>query len=79
MLRELSSFTSPSYIILRSQSTSASSRSETGGMVEVDYEWLKQSRPIRIHARAVGSGTSSSGVTKRVHFQRHGQGKLEHV
>jgi hypothetical protein len=55
-------------------------------MVEVDYDWLKQSRPMRIHARAIptpndntnagGTEPISSGVSKIIHFQRHGQGKL---
>ncbi|KAL7530685.1 hypothetical protein ACHAWF_003470 [Thalassiosira exigua] len=44
---------------------------------EGDYEWLKRSRPIRIHARLLrpkGNLIGSSKVTKIVHFQRHGQG-----
>ena len=45
-----------------------------------DYEWLKKSRPMRIHARLLSPNgeenniIKSSAVTKIVHFQRHGQG-----
>ena len=45
-----------------------------------DYEWLKRSRPMRIHARLLhpnrdgGNLIGSPKVTKIVHFQRHGQG-----
>ena len=46
-----------------------------------NYEWLKASRPMRIHARPlpIGGvdgnddiGSSTSGTKKIVHFQRHG-------
>lgn len=80
------SLTSLPSTVLRSQSTSASRKSDTGDLVEIDYEWLKQSRPMRIQARAIvtsngdpnttGTRSASSGVTKIVHFQRHGQGKF---
>lgn len=80
------SISSPSLMILRNQSASASCTRESSDMVEVDYDWLKQSRPMRIHARAIhppngnasagGTESISSGVSKIIHFQRHGQGKL---
>ncbi|KAL7479863.1 hypothetical protein ACHAW6_005582 [Cyclotella cf. meneghiniana] len=46
------------------------------------YEWLKQSRPIRIHAKSLPLDNthtktwkdSLSSHSKIVHFQRHGQG-----
>lgn len=79
ILLKLTSFVPPSPIFLRNQSTSASRRSETSAIVDVDYEWLKQSRPVRIHARAVETRSVSSGMTKIIHFQRHGQGKLSMV
>lgn len=44
-----------------------------------DYQYLKQSRPIRIHAKQLIAGNhphkdSLSPHSKIVHFQRHGQG-----
>ena len=46
-----------------------------------DYEWLKASRPMRIHARPLpldyddcndDKRSSPSGTKKILHFQRHG-------
>ncbi|KAL7543768.1 hypothetical protein ACHAXR_013078 [Thalassiosira sp. AJA248-18] len=78
-LRQIST---PSRIILHNKAASTVS-DDPSLKNETDYEWLKQSRPMRIHARLLsrpnGEGNtndigSSSSVTKIVHFQRHGQG-----
>ena len=81
----------PSYYVnvSRRRSTSAAVRSSVNvddpclSNNHNDYEWLKQSRPMRIYARSLNGGdgsnnipVDSSSVTakKVVHFQRHGQG-----
>ena len=88
-LHRWSSLTTLPSTVLRNQSTSASRKSDTCDLVEIEYEWLKKSRPMRIHARAIltsdgdpntaGTKSTSSAVTKIVHFQRHGQGKFAHA
>lgn len=77
---------SSSSIICRCKSTSSKVSDDPSlRNKEVDYEWLKQSRPMRIHARLISPNSdgertnnsikgASSSVTKIVHFQRHGQG-----
>ena len=69
----------PSRIICRSKTTSVSGDDPTLSNGN-DFEWLKKSRPMRIHGRLLPTNGDSastrdpSSVTKVVHFQRHGQG-----
>lgn len=74
---------SSSIIICHSKSTSSKVSDDPSLTTEEkDYEWLKQSRPMRIHARLISPNgeertdniMGASSVTKIVHFQRHGQG-----
>lgn len=68
-------------IVRHNKTTSAPVRDDDPSLTtEDDYEWLKKSRPMRIHARLLSPDgernniIGSSSVTKIVHFQRHGQG-----
>jgi broad specificity phosphatase PhoE len=72
-----SRFYGPLSISIRSHGTVFGSSSDT------DYEYLKQSRPIRIRAEAISPQNNNNQQQQRedidesykiVHFQRHGQG-----
>jgi len=67
-------------MIIRHNTVSADDPSLTSG--DNDFEWLRQSRPMRIKARLItpngedskASSSSPAETIKIVHFQRHGQG-----
>ena len=76
------SIASPSYITLYSKNPATPSDDPTLTTNEHNYNYLKKSRPMRIHARLLKDESKnntidsaiSSTSTKIIHFQRHGQG-----